>query len=483
MNFGIRKEAGDTRAAHRLGRGISVAVTAMLASGVPGLAQSPPPATASAPAPLYSAGPSAASDDTAGALPDMAGEPSADAAIAPAEEDQGRTNTREGNVDGTRASGSADRGPPGIRFGTLLLRPALSERIATESTKTGKDTDRRTYSETELKGTLTTDWSRHELSITGQGAWQKNISGTAETEPTADIAADLRLDLADETVAHLTAGYNFGRESTSDPNAIEEAAVQSGIHQYSTGASLQHDFGRLRGTVAGDLTRWNYSDARLGDGTRISLTDRNRTAYGLRARLGYEMSPALIPFLEVSAGHVGYDETIDRYGYARSGENYGAKAGLSVDFGEKLRGEIGFGYKTQTYEDDRLEDLSAATVDGNITWSPQRDTDLALGFTTGLEPSTTPGLSGTVAYGLTANLTRQLRENLVATLSNSATWRKYPDGETGSDNVVYETRAGLQVDINRYFALTADVGYELTDNKNSDDTRELRAAIGITARR
>lgn len=400
----------------------------------------------------------------------------------PAGDDYGRMNLRQSNIDDTRTA-PADTGPPGIRLGTLMLRPALSERIVTETTKSGSQTDRRSYSETGLKGTLTTDWSRHELKITGEGRWQKNISGTAETEPTANIAADLRLDLADQTIAHVTAGYDFGRESTSDPNAIDGAAVQSGIDQYSAGLSVEHDFGLLRGTAGLDATRYNYSDAILSDGSHVSLTDRNRTSLALRARLGYELSPALIPFIEVSAGRIAYDEKTDKLGYARSADTYAAKTGIAMDFGDKFKGELGLGYKQQRFEDQRLANLEAWAVDGNIGWSPERGTDLNLGFTTTLEPSTTAGLSGTVAYGLTADLTRQLRDNLVGSLKNSATWRKYPSENSASDNVTYESTAGLAVDINRYFALTADLGYELTDNKNADDTRVLRAGVGITARR
>ncbi|MGV8939743.1 MAG: outer membrane beta-barrel protein [Allorhizobium sp.] len=475
------KTEAKVRGAQRLhGRALSLTVCALLASTAPLLGQQLLPATN----PSQTAQYGAVSDPTAaGTQPvDDTTLPTDPAIDAPVTDDYGRMNTRQGNIDDTRGR-VPDSGAPGVRLGTLLLRPSISERIVSESTKSGTQTDRRTYSETGLKGTLTTDWSRHELKVTGEGRWQKNISGTAETEPTANIAADLRLDLADQTVAHVTAGYDFGRESTSDPNAINGAAVQSGIDQYTAGLSVEHDFGLLRGTAGLDATRYNYSDATLSDGTQISLTDRNRTSLALRTRLGYELSPALIPFIELSAGRIAYDEKTDKLGYARSADTYGAKAGIAADFGDKFKGELGLGYKQQRYEDQRLAALEAWGVDGNIGWSPERGTDLNLGFTTTLEPSTTAGLSGTVAYGLTADLTRQLSDNLVGSLKNSATWRRYPSENSASDNVRYESTVGLAVDINRYFALTADLGYELTDNKNADDTRVLRAGVGITARR
>ncbi|MGO7309824.1 outer membrane beta-barrel protein, partial [Rhizobium ruizarguesonis] len=81
--------------------------------------------------------------------------------------------------------------------------------------------------------------------------------------------------LPDDTTAHLIAGYNFYREDTDDPYAITNAAQQSDVQEFSAGASFQRDFGILRGTTALALTRSIYSDAKLSNGTNVSLSDRN----------------------------------------------------------------------------------------------------------------------------------------------------------------------------------------------------------------
>ncbi len=71
----------------------------------------------------------------------------------------------------------------------------------------------------------------------------------------------------------------------------------------------------------------------------------------MRGRVGYELSPALIPFIEANIGRTVYDETQDSAGYERSGHSYGAKVGVEVDLGEKLKGEVGVGYEMADFED------------------------------------------------------------------------------------------------------------------------------------
>ena len=203
------------------------------------------------------------------------------------DEDMARTNLRENTVDGLRSQLDLDRDDaPGIRLGSFILKPALGQTFNYESTRTGSSKESRSYLETGLKGTLTSDWSRHQLSVTGEGTWQRNLSGSGETEPTADIEAALRLDIGDDTTGTLKAGYHFEREDATDPNAISGASTQSGVNQYTLGAGIAHDFGILRGSAKVDYDRYVYGDVDLSDGSTLSQEDRNRNAGAVTLRVG-----------------------------------------------------------------------------------------------------------------------------------------------------------------------------------------------------
>ncbi len=398
--------------------------------------------------------------------------------------DLGRDNLREQPLDGLRPAIRSDRNEtPGIGLGSFVLRPALNTSVASETTKSAGASTSRSYLQTELKGTLTSDWSRHQLTVTGDGIFQRNLSGEGQTKPSATINGDLRLDLSRDTVAHLTGGYSLTRESATDPNALLDAVDQSRVQTLTGGATIERDFGLLRGLAALDLSRTTYSDATLSDGSSVSLSERNRNEGNLRLRVGYELSPALIPFLEASAGRSIYDESLDSAGYERDSQKIGGKAGVEIDLGEKLKGELGLGYRHVTFADARLAAIDAVVLDAAASWSPRRGTDITLGLVTSVEPSVVAGQSGYVSRALTLALTQQVRDDLVAKLSGGATWRDYrPAGTTGND-VVTTLGASMAYGLNRYVDLTADLSWERTTPDNGSDTDVLRAGLGITLKR
>ncbi|WP_105421892.1 outer membrane beta-barrel protein [Neorhizobium sp. T25_27] len=372
--------------------------------------------------------------------------------------------------------------PTGIRMGSFLLRPSINQSIDTETRRSNGTKIRRDYLSTAIRGTLTSDWSRHSLTVTGEGTLERNLGSSSQGEqPEANVNADLRLDLSNDTVAHITGGYRFSREDDYDPNAVGGASTQPGVHEFTGGTSVQRDFGKVRGTAALDLSRAAYTDAKLSDGTIVSTKDRNRTGIDGRLRLGYELSPALVPYVEVATGRTFYDLRRDNSGYARSSQSYAARTGIEFDLGEKLRGEIGTGYEIVDYEDDRLKSVGAVTFNGSATWSPQRGTNVDLGLRTTVQDSTTPGQSGWVEYQATAALTHEMRDNLIARLTGSSTLRDFPSGGP-SDETVWIGGAGLTWAINRYLDLTGDVEYEQAGGGGTND-KIVRAGVGLTLKR
>ena len=81
--------------------------------------------------------------------------------------------------------------------------------LLVSTVKYGSSSFSRTYSETTLEGTLESDWSRHKLTVTGEGSYQANISGEGQEEPTASVDAVLDLDLTETLGGQLAAGLGL----------------------------------------------------------------------------------------------------------------------------------------------------------------------------------------------------------------------------------------------------------------------------------
>ncbi len=135
-----------------------------------------------------------------------------------------------------------------------------------------------------------------------------------------------------------------------------------------------------------------------------------------------------------------------------------------------MKGELGFGYQHTEFDDLRLASIDSPTVDGNLAWSPQRGTDVSIGLSTSVQPSTTAGESGYTAYQLTSTLSQELRDDLTAKLTGGTIWRDYPSSSAFADETEYDAALGFTWGINRYLDLTSNVGYQLTSRKTGDDT-------------
>ena len=394
-----------------------------------------------------------------------------------------RQNARTGTVDGLSLSDAEEDDVPGLSIGTFTLRPTLEQRIVHESVRYGTDRTSRIYSQTTLSGVLESDWSRHQLRVDGSGTWQENLSGTGTATPSANFNALLTLDLVDDFTALFGTGYSYSQESRTDPNAISGATAQAGVHELRASAGLAKNLGLLRGTTTLDITRTMYGSATLADGSSLLVKDRNTLGAEITTRIGYQVSPALVPFVETTIGREKYDQRIDSSGSERSSTTLGARAGAEINLGEKLSGEFAAGYVLRSLDDANLADISGLTVDGELNWSPQRGTDVNLGLATTLESATSAGQSGAVVYEFDSTLSQQLRHNLVARLGATAGLRDYDSGSNRENQQSYGASAGITWNINRYLDLDADASYERTTETGSTDEEEMTVGVGLRLRR
>lgn len=402
-------------------------------------------------------------------------------------EEISRTNMREERTGAIeRGTGSFDDEPfaaPGIRMGSFMLRPSFEQGLTATSNASGSaGGGSAVLSDTTLRLGAVSDWNRHSADITGYTTWRKSISGEHLDEVRGRIDATLNLDLDREWRAIARLGYESSPESASSPVAITGTASQPTRHRIDGSIGVEKSLGKLRLGLTGEVQRDLYEDAKLSSGGTLSQKHRDSTLYTARLRTGYEISPALTPFVQIEGGRRIYDERVDPGTYRRSADRIGASIGTEFDLGEKLGGEIAAGWLRESFDDDRLRALSAATLDATLRWSPQRGTNIGLRGTTTLEGSTTPGESGSVLYALRLTGDRQIRANLTANAALGIDWRDY----SGSDerDLIYSAEAGLTWWMNRYMGLTVRARHETLDsNITGRDSKTNSVYLGITARR
>ena len=134
----------------------------------------------------------------------------------------------------------------------------------------------------------------------------------------------------------------------------------------------------MRGRAAREV----YGETTYDDDSTTDNTFQNTTGYGAGARLGYELTPGLVAFVDVEADYLAYDVPSPSLLVKLDNVTYAGRGGLSARFSEtlELEGSLGLGYTDLS--DGTLSDFSAVLYDAKATFRPDETLTLTGAFTT-----------------------------------------------------------------------------------------------------
>lgn len=348
--------------------------------------------------------------------------------------------------------------PLGLRLGSFTLYSTLEQSFGTSDNLTNTlDGVRGAFSETAGSVRLLSNWDRHEAEINALASFRRNDSGPLQDVPRIDVDARLRLDMSRDWTATLRGALRFDRD---DPLASGPATAQAStrdILAYSAGATLARDVGRLHNELDLSAVREDRDDG-LFDGT-VRRLDDSFTTWSAGLRTGYDVTPALRPFVAASVGRRLFDKTLLGLP-TRDSVIPALRGGVGFDWGEKLSGDVAVGYAWNVPDDDRLGTQASPTIDARVNWSPRRGTDVLLRAETFFEPDTS-GLATSTLYQASLGLRHRataridLEGRLIAGLR---------DGPVAGDENLYAAETGLTYWLSRYLAVTARYRYDRFDS-------------------
>ncbi len=376
----------------------------------------------------------------------------------------------------------------GIRLGNFTFFPSLDQTVGYTSnadfTRNGAASK---FSNTTINLRGQSDWSRHELLVELGATYQKFFNGTSANLPTANGAASLRLDLANGFTGRIGGTYDFATESATSDNLTTGAGAPSitdrpAIHSGGLSAEIANSVGKFGILLRGTLTRTIHASAALSNGSSLSQKDRDNNLAAATARISYQHTPAISPFVEATVGRRIYDVSVDRNGNLRDAKNYALRGGMAFDFGEKLTGEIAVGRALERFNDARIQSLEATTVDATLAWSPMRLTTFTLTAATSLNPSTSLGENGSVLYSGAANISYLIKPELTLTAGITASQQEY-DVSTRLDKSI-GGNAGFTYWFNRSVGLTGQASYQRVNSTDRDSNYDvISARLGLRLQR
>ncbi|MEM9278478.1 MAG: outer membrane beta-barrel protein [Pseudomonadota bacterium] len=370
--------------------------------------------------------------------------------------------------------------PTGLRLGTFDVQLSLEQAMG-YSSNVSENVDGAAggFSQTDIEASFTSDWSRHQLQTNLSGSYRLPFDSEEVGEPLFSADTELRLDLVDGYT--LTAdGFYIAETQEFTDTTLAPGAVDTPLEQtYGGSLELERSDRKFVYALRGSVARETFEDADLGGGITQLQEDQNNDIYSLGLRAGYEVSPAFTPFVEGIYSIRDFDLEVDRNGNQRDGDILELRGGAEIDLGEKLQGEISFGYITEQFDDPLIDDLTGFTVNGELNWSPERDTLVTLTFETETNNSIALNDNGSLTYNTRLDYQRQITDRLSVDAFASV------EVETNDEsNTTIEIGVGSQYWVNRFMALTADIEYENFSSDAPDSGfDEISGRVGVRLQR
>jgi hypothetical protein len=240
------------------------------------------------------------------------------------------------------------------------------------------------------------NWAVHELKAELRGSYTGYSPDTTPTlsRPNFNGKVDGRVDVTRDTRIDLGSRVLVATDNPGSPNLEAGLAKLPVFTRFGGNLGLGQKFNRLDVSIKGDAERTSYQDSTLTDGTTASNKDRNYDQYGVTLRGGYELSPGVTPFVEVSADTRKHDLNADISGYQRDSKGLTGKVGSTFELSRLLVGEVAIGYTRRNYEDPRLNNLSGLIGNASLVWTVNALTSVKLSAASTVGESTIAGVSG-----------------------------------------------------------------------------------------
>jgi hypothetical protein len=317
--------------------------------------------------------------------------------------------------------------PLGIDVGSLRLFPYVETDTGYDSNPNQLSTDvaGSPYVHGEIGGRVESEWSQHSLTADLRGGYYDYFRVSDANRPDAAGTVTGRVDVTRQTQINLQSTFTIQTQTPGSPIlAIPNSVFITNrplIVSLGQSVGLTQQFNRFAISLQGAFTRYQFGDATQSDGTVLLLSQDDYNDYALTARGSYELTPALIPYVEVVGDARRYDNYFDVYGFARSSNGTAGKLGATLEFSRLLTGEIAAGYADRVYVDPRLPNLNAPTIDAKLIYTATPLTTVNLTAATYISETTLAYASGAVSRSVSLNVTHALRRDL--TLSATATYQ------------------------------------------------------------
>jgi hypothetical protein len=356
----------------------------------------------------------------------------------------------------------------GLRVGSLLLYPQISVAPTYDdnifATSTGKTSD--TIWRIQPQITAASDWNRHSLSLYALANINQYSQHSSENTTDYTIGGNGRLDVDHATQVNGRLNYIRATEPRTSANSPTGAAKPVRYDLWDFGVEGRHEFNRLLGSLRFSGQNFKYENPPSKTGGVIDQAYRDRTNYFYGGRLDYAFSPKTAFFVDLQGENHQQKHTSAADLTNRDSKGYQALAGVDFEVTALMRGNIGLGYRRQTFSDPAAKDLSGWSADAKLEWFPTQLTTVTFLGARTIEDSAVPGAPAYLSTNVTARVDHELLRNVILTAQAGYGDDKY----TGVNRVDHRKTFGAGAN----YLINRNVGISV--NYNYSDQRTVRGS-------
>ncbi len=378
--------------------------------------------------------------------------------------------------------------PLGIDVGSLRLFPYIESDTGYDSNpnRLAGDVVGSTFVHGETGLTGQSQWSQNSLTANLRGGYWDYFAVPLADRPDVAGTVDGRIDVTRTTKINLETRFGLTTQQPGSPLIAIPGSVfitnRPSVMTYGQTAGVSQDFNRLNLDLRGSFDRIVFGNATQSDGTELLLSQDTFNTYGITGRASYELTPGIIPFIELRGDERRYDSFVDVDGFARNSDGIQGRAGSKFELTHLLTGEISAGYASRTYVDPRLPLLQAPTLDASLIYTATPLTTVTLTATTDLSETTAPFASGAVSRIFIGKVSHALLRDLTLTGTASYQINQY-EGAPITEQL-YSVGLGLEYHLTRSVVVLGSFTHaQLSSNSSGDAYEDNLFMVGLKLQR
>ncbi len=349
----------------------------------------------------------------------------------------------------------------GLRAGPWMFNPSLTGGVRYDNNVFASGTDKQGDLSATIKPSLEVSslWERHGIDLQGSVASTRYRRFSQLDQTDANLRLRGRIDLWRDAAILTSFRTAMLHESVGSLTSPTNAAEPTPYSLNSAHVTYWQRSGRLAGSVGLRSDSYNFGSTRAVNGSIINQDSRDGHIEAVHGRLDYALSGNLGLFTAVEGNRRNLRGTPTQ---SLSSDGYRALAGVNLQLGHLVNGELSAGYASQRFDDPTIGTIKGPTYRALVNWSVTRLLDVHVKAEQLVTEAAETVAGGIRADAIQIGADYELRRNVVFSVGATYERDKF-FGQSRNDDV-FSTLTELTYKMNRYSTISLQHQYFRRDS-------------------